>query len=269
MRKLVTFILLMILLTGCTRYAYFQSPLHTNTNSYKAIPTNRDKTPSAVYASGAITTGGANDNNRDGFTALIGSLHRSHNWGHFQAYYGLSGTLGRYKVDSVSNGTSLYRNNSMNDSLINARSGSKFFGSWGMVSGINFVWPFRGGGEWRVIGTELSWNQEFGKYLDFRQQLPDRAANLIDKNRRFLTIGVSTDLLLPITNGYLGVKMGGVFNPRSLKGYNKEGFPTTYSSSYFSNTFHLTLSRVTGFLQMNFGTYAVGLQLGANLRLGK
>ncbi|WP_315816080.1 hypothetical protein [Paraflavitalea speifideaquila] len=138
----ITCFLVIVILSSCTRYAYFQHPMHTNTNAYKTIPTKGEHIASATFASGSITTGGANDDHRDGFTAFLGSVYRSHNLGHFQAWYGVSGALGRYKVTSVTNDRDQYRNDNMNDSLINARQGGKFFGSWGAMGGINVVIPF-------------------------------------------------------------------------------------------------------------------------------
>ncbi|WP_315816081.1 hypothetical protein [Paraflavitalea speifideaquila] len=99
--------------------------------------------------------------------------------------------------------------------------------------------------------------------------MPDTAANLIDRNRQFLTLAIHSDILVPITGGFIGYKIAAVFNPRRLKGFDKYAKPESYNSNYVANTFHLTIRRVTGYCQLNIGSFALGLQLGANLRLGK
>jgi hypothetical protein len=267
MKKLLLACLPCLLLGGCfSRNAYYQNPLHTNSSSYKAIPLTSEKINAVTYASGAITTGAANEHIRDGFTAIMGSVHRSHNLGHFQAYYGLNGAWGRYRIGTMS-GTLDAR--FLDDSLINSRSGAKVFGALGAVGGFNVVVPFRYGGEWRVLGTEVSWNHEFGQYLQFRKQLPDSAANLIDRNQQSLSISFSTEILMPVGKDLVGCKTAVVFNPHRINGHNQMGSSTKYSSAYWSNTLHLTMRQVTIFGQLNIGSYAVGLQLGTNVRIGK
>jgi hypothetical protein len=273
MRPLIALCFLIFLVSSCTRYAYYQNPMHTNTNGYKAVPLHSEGIKTATYAEGALTFGGANDHLSDGFSALLGGIHRSHNFGHFQAYYGLTGALGSYKVADVhqtnSSGRNTYFNHSLNDSLINSMAGHKFFGSWGANGGINVVWPFDNGIEWRVLGAEVSWNNEFGNYQRFREKLPDTAANMIDHHRQFLTIGISTSIAFPTSHGSAGFKWAIAGSPRIVKGYDKEGVPADYSSSYFSQTFHITNQRITAYVQWNIGFKAMGMQLGSNVYLGR
>jgi len=269
MKPLFACCLVIFLLSSCTRYAYYQSPLQANTQGYKAIPLHQEGVASATYASGGFTAGGANELLSDGVWAFLGGLHRSHNFGHFQAYYGLTGSLGSYTVKEVTQSESnVYFNRNLNDSLISQLAGHKFFGTWGANAGINLVLPFDNGGEWRAVGGEVSWNNEFGDYLRFRQKLPDTAANLIDRNRQYFTLSLTTDLILPIKDGSVGFKFSFSGSPRTFNGYNKNRIPTTYSPAYFSQTYHVTKNMVTGYLQLNTGTKAMNIQLGANVRLG-
>lgn len=262
----ITFYLLAILLTGCTQYAYYQSPMHANTAIYKPIPLKKDSCSSAIYANGALTTGGTNENLRDGVKAFLGSLHKSHNFGMFQAYYGVSGALGRYRVERVYNSTNSYRNENLNDSLINGLSGNKFFGSYGAVGGINVVMPFRSG-EWRIIGTEISLTNEFGRYLDFRNSLPDTAANIIERKKTLFAMSISTDLIFALPNGSVGYKMAGSVGTNTLRGFDKNRKPIAYSLGYFSHCLHYESHRYSGSLQLTTGSYALYLQAGISVRL--
>lgn len=270
MRPLFACCMMIFFLSSCIRYAYYQSPLQANTQAYKAIPLHQEGVAAATYASGAFTGGGANDQLRDGLWAFLGGLHRSHNFGHFQAYYGLTGSLGTYHVKAIAQNPepSSYNNRNLNDSLIRQMAGNKFFGTWGANAGINVVLPFENGGEWRVVGGEVSWNNEFGDYLRFRQKLPDTAANLIDRNRQYLTLSLSTDVIFPVNNGSIGFKFSFSGTPRTINGHNRDRSPTTYSPAYFSQTIHVTKKNVTGYLQWNLGTKAANMQFGANVRLG-
>ncbi|MEJ0080084.1 MAG: hypothetical protein WDM78_03765 [Puia sp.] len=56
----------------------------------------------------------------------------------------------------------------------------KFFGSYGVSGGINIV-NASGKHEWRALGIEVTIQNEFGNYSDFRKSLPDSAANVIFK----------------------------------------------------------------------------------------
>lgn len=269
MRKtLLTLSLWLFFLTSCTQYAYYHSPVAVNTNSYKSIPLQSDDKKSALYASGVFTTGGANENLRDNFNAAIGSVHHSHNFGMFQGYYGVTGMLGQYKVDDYARQTGQrYRNLNLNDSVINSMAGSKSFGSWGAMGGINIVTPFGNKHEWRIIGAEFSWTREFGEYLDFRTKLPDTAANIIDRHRDHMTISISTNLVFHLKRGSIGYKAAAVLGTQRLYEYNKDRISSRYQPAYFSNTFHVTIQKFTGFWQVNVGNHSLSTQLGLNYKL--
>lgn len=275
MRKIIPYPLLIILFTSCTRYAYYQSPLHTNTHPYKTIPLKSEHSPVATYANATLTTGGANDKYQDGYVGVLGSGYRAHNFGRFQAFYGISGSWGSYKVDSFGGQRdSLYRNRyiarTVNDSLINKGAGRKSWGSVGGFAGINFVIPFRRrGGEWRALGAEMSWTHELGNYYDFRKKLPDTAANLIDRSRNFLTLAFSTELVGRFKNGSLSYKLAGGGSFRKMPGYAHDGTPMDYTSGFMSQTLAVTVNRVTVFGEWKIGSYSIGMHLGANVRLSK
>jgi hypothetical protein len=239
------------------------------------MPLKSDSVKTALYASGVLSTGGANYQQRDGFNAFVGSLYRTQNFSSFQAFYGVTGSLGIYHIKSYGftpsggTGPGVYYddNKNLNDSLLTVRSGGKFFGSFGVTGGIAYVVPFPGGGEWRFLGVEVNWQREFGDYLSFRNSLPDTAANLIDKHNNYFTLAIGTDIMGRTRNGSIGYKIAAVFAPRRLTQFDKNRRSFSKSSGYWSNTFHVTVKRVTGFTQLNFGTYAIDWQLGLNFRL--
>jgi len=254
----------MLLLSSCSQYAYYQSPFQSNTASYKTMPLYSDSIRSAVYANATFTTGGANSQYRDGINGGIVSIYRTHTSRNIQAFYGLTGTLGNYHVKPY---IGKVNNKNLDTTSINNNAGGKFFGGWGATGGFNFNIPFAKH-EWR-IGTELSWEHEFGKLLDFRSHLPDTAANLIGTSKNYMTAALTSDLVFHTPKGAIGYKIAVVKSMNLLHGYDRERIPYSVAPGYVSQTFHVTVNQVTGFSQVNFGTYSMSIQFGINYRLNK
>lgn len=255
---------LLLLLSGCTQNAYYQSPFQTNTASYKTMPLYSDSIRSAIYANATFTTGGANYQYRDGINGGIASIYRTHTFRHLQAFYGLTGTLGNYHVKPYVRDA---HNKNLDTIAINNNAGDKFFGGWGATGGLNLNLPFAKN-EWR-IGTEFSWQQEFGKLLDFRSHLPDTAANLIGASKNYMTLAFTSDLVFHTPHGAVGYKIAVVKSLSLLHGFNRNREPYSLAAGYLSQTFHVTVNKVTGFSQLNMGTYSISFQLGLNYRLHK
>lgn len=259
-------------LGSCASSAFYQSAVHNHTNSYKTIPHISDSISAAYYISGLLLDGGANYRFRDKYMGGIFSLYRAHNSGLFQAYYGITGGIGSYKVKGYGIDTSatIYRvNNNLDKTLITERSGRKFWGSIGGTGGINLVKSLGDKIEWRIIGTEFSWQREFGKYLNFRKNLPDTAANIIVKDRHYASLAFNTDFIILFPDGSVGFKTGPVYTLNRITQYNLQRLPSNYKAGYFSTTLHLTINQFTGFLQWNIGNYNIGSQAGINFRLRK
>jgi hypothetical protein len=253
-----------LLLSSCSQYAYYQTPFHTNTASYKTMPLYSDSIRNATYASATFTGGGANYNYRDGVAGGIASVYRTHTSRYLQAFYGITGMLGNYQVAPYKGKVN---NKNLDTVSINNSAGGKSFGGWGATGGVSFNLPFSKN-EWRV-GTEITWQQEFGQFLHFRNQLPDTAANLINTRRNEISIALTSDLVFHIGNGAIGWKQAFVRSFYRLHGFDKNRVPYDVIPAYVSETLHLTIHRVTGFTQLNFGTYAMSCQLGLNYRLGR
>jgi hypothetical protein len=265
-KLLITLSCAAILFTGCKESAYFQSPFQSNANTYKAMPRASQGMKAATYASGTFSAGGANHRWRDGVLSFTGSLHRGHAFGNFRAFYGVDGILGGYKVRPL-HGTGFLEHAYPNDSLIYSRSGRKFFGGYGASGGIYLAQPFNNGGEWRIIGTELSWQNEFGDYYSFRKNLPDTAANLNSRHRNYLTVGFHTDIDLKTGDGSIGLKLGAVLSTRKLTVTHSPGYTSGVNPGYFSMTWHYTHQRITSYWQTNIGTWSFISMFGLNYRL--
>src|SRR5450432_3183904 len=89
--------------SSCISTAYFYSPANASSVPYHAIPLKSDSLKGATYASSFFTLGGANDGWRDGVYAFQGRIHRSNNFGNFQAYHGANLSLGTYHIAEYDN----------------------------------------------------------------------------------------------------------------------------------------------------------------------
>jgi hypothetical protein len=252
--------LVCILLTGCASESYFQSPVHGNNAPYKTIPLQSDSIRSATYIGGNIFPGFANHRLRDTYFGGNGSLFRSHNFGNFQGYYGVNAMVGEYRVKYTTDlegdlQTSPY-----------FKQGDHFFGAIGGSGGINVVTPFRNG-EWRALGAEFSFQQEFGDYYKFRNKLPDSAIRYIDKRDHYFTWGLSTEILGKLGNNWqLGYKVAYIMNLHTLRSYQTGN---RLHPAYLSQTIHLSKNKTTGYAQLNAGTRVLGIQFGLNYRLSR
>jgi hypothetical protein len=266
-------ILALIFISGCKEYAYYQSPLQANDHPYKTTPLQSDSLQSATYISGHFMAGGANNRMHDNLFNFNFDVHRGHNLGpNFQGWYGAQLTLGGYDANKYeTNANSSNPGRAFDVTAVNATGGHKFFGAWGASGGLNVVVPFHRGGEWRIIGTELSYNHEFGDYLSFRQKLPAGAANGVNRDRYYWSMGYFTEIIAanPKTGLSGGYKLGLVTALKKLREDPVATSGNDFTPVYFAQTFHLTKDHITGYLSWNIGSYAMNVQMGANIRLGR
>ncbi len=142
MNRIYAACIIIPLFTSCIeRRTYYLSPQLANSNPYHAIPMKADSLKSAIYASTVFTSGSANDQGADHLFVFQGSVHRSNNFGIFQAYYGANLSLGSYHVSDYYN---MYYNQGYGnpyylDSLNHIPNSNNFFGSYGVSGGINIV----------------------------------------------------------------------------------------------------------------------------------
>jgi len=266
------------LISSCYyRQAYFLSPQNANTNPYHAIPMKKDSLKSAVFAGASFFHGSANDRGADQVYGFQGSLHRSNNFSIFQAYYGANLSLGSYQVTDYYNYGRGYGYPNPYDSAIHIPGAGCFFGSYGVSGGINIVVTHQHRtkyrhSEWRILGIETSLQKEFGKYSEWRDKLPDSAAEIILRKHFSAYLGLYTEWIW--TNRHkteVGFKigLGTDLNPGSSYSNYYYYRPYILPLYCFSITYHVTKARYTGFMQTNFGTYATNFQIGLSYRLGK
>lgn len=278
MKKLNFFIVgvMALCLTSCIPPAYYLSPFNTNSNYYHTIPLKSDSLKAATYANATLLGGGANYHYKDAVSAFQGSIYRSNNFGRFQAYYGAGITLGTYSLQQndiytyhYNPSPAIFPRFPIQDSVpvYFIPAASKFFGAYGFNGGIDYVIPLKHGGEWR-IGIETSLNNEIGDYLSFRKSLPDSLIDIVEKSNWTKTLGGYSDIIFKIDNtisfGYKIALGSAVISRSSYLGNQNNITPT-----YFSQTFHLTDKKLTGFLQFNLGTHSASAQLGINYKLSK
>ncbi|WP_276486002.1 hypothetical protein [Paraflavitalea pollutisoli] len=263
----------LLLLTSCVTRAIYQSPMHTNTNRYKPMPMHNEGSAAASYAGIHAAVGTANEHGQDQAFSFGTSFHRSHNFSFFQATYGATLELGDYKVNQYpiihdSLGGNTYRN--FDPVKINERAGHKFFGAYGLNGSVNVVAPF-GNAEWRVLGAELAWNQEFGRYLDFRKNMPTGAVTMADRKKTYFVWGVFTEMVGRVgDDNRLGYKLA-LFgtNRRIYDEWNTSNPNLDYvQAACLAQTLHFTVdNKVTIAAQVNLGTYAFSSTLSTIVRL--
>lgn len=246
-------------MTGCASESYFQSPLHSNTSPYKTIPMKADSIAAATYIGGNLTFGSANHRLRDSYFGFNGNLFRSHNFGSFQGYYGINAIVGQYRVNYTKDAEGVDQQSPY------FKQGNHFFGAVGGNAGINVVAPFRKG-EWRALGAEMSYQQEFGDYYKFRQKLPVNQIRYVDMRDHYFTWGLSTEILGDVGKQWqLGYKMAYIMSVNPL---HSQTNGNTLHPAWLSQTIAVTKSQTTGYVQMNAGTRVFGVQMGVNYRLG-
>ncbi len=249
-------ILVALAQAGCNRQSYFVSPYNGNNSVYHPIPLHADSIRSAYYAHVAFALGSANDEGADEVQTLHTGLSGSHNFGIFQGFYSLQVSAGNYRVAPW-------------DDQQEAK--NQFFGGWGGEGGLNVVASF-GNDEWRVLGIEAAWKQEWGDYLRFRKRLDYGAVDVLVKSPAFQTLGGYTEFVArrqDIAVGFrlaYGTVLGRSYRRRYLNNpYDRDYL--TYRYSHF--TIHLTRKKYTGFIRTHFATKASSALFGVNYRLGK
>ncbi len=280
--KYLTLLLCLLLLNGCieSRQGYYLSPNNSNSIPYHPIPLHSDSTRSAIYINGGYSIGNANYWGYDQVSVGQFGIQRSNNFGIFQAYYSANINLGAYNIADFYNCHYQYTGGLFStipvveDTIYHIHDQGKFFGSYGASGGINIV-NASGKHEWRALGIEATIQNEFGNYSDFRKSLPDSAANVIFKKTLTATMGLYTDIIWKSRHQMVfGLKFSGGFILNSKSNYSQmitdvKATTNIFPLTYFSPCFHVTRDKITGFVQLNFGSYADGLQAGFSYRLCK
>ncbi|MDB5192411.1 MAG: hypothetical protein JWQ96_1974 [Segetibacter sp.] len=244
--------------------AYYVSPFNANHNSYHPIPLQEDTIPTAFYAGLNIYTGSANELETDKVFSVQTNLSGAHNFKNFQTFYSANLSFGNYRILRIPPDAA----GSLNAGAINRSEGYNSFGGCGIDGGVNVVVPMPGG-EWRIIGVETSVQSDFGKYLEFRENLRDSAATYLARSDFFGTFGGYTELLGKFNSLTAGIRIayGTVLGSeyRNVNVNDIDGRKLVYD--YLKTTMHLTAKQFTGYLQLNFSRKASGAFIGMNYRI--
>ncbi|RYG04816.1 MAG: hypothetical protein EOO02_05230 [Chitinophagaceae bacterium] len=265
-KPILILVLVSCFLTSCITRQYFLSPFQATNQPYRAMPLISDSTKSATYAGGVLAVGGANQGLRDQTFQFQGEIHRAHvinNNFHFN--YGATGLLGSYTV-KLNAGNYTYGvapfAGQFGDGM--------FVAGAGVFAGAYYTIPLDWGGEWRVIGLESNFQKEFGEYGKMRKLLPDSLAEGIQRPDYFNTIGITTNLIRKFrkSKNKFGYRAG-IFISTTQVRDTKTMYAYNVIPAYVVNTVHFTKRRVTGYAQVNIGTYAANFMIGGSVRIGK
>jgi hypothetical protein len=174
------------------------------------------------------------------------------------------GTYTLNKFDSIDN------DQTVNYQAINQYAGTKLFGGYGADAGVDIILPIGGGGEWRVLGYEFSLTREFGRYLQFRNQIPYSYVTYLAPSNFYGSDGFFTELMM--FKGCLGFKlekgwvMGNQYNNLQIMDNSTQQLLQYH---YVNLTLSGIIKEFTVYLQLNSATKASGLRFGLNYRIAK
>lgn len=260
-----------ILLCSCFRQAYYVSPFNGMTAPYRTIPLHTDSMKAASYLNLQLFTGESNQQGRDRKQAVSLDFSRSHNFGVFQAYYGLGFTAGNYHavgMDTATTGFGLYYGS------LSPKRSNYFFGGAGADAGANVVAPFNGG-EWRIFGVEASVRQEFGDYVGARKAVPDSHGAVVIPDKFFGSSGVYSEVLVDAGSGsFVGLRLseGRAFGHKyhNLDVSRDTAFGNaSVRFNYFNLNLHYTHERFTAYVQFGTAGKSDHVLAGVNYRLGR
>ena len=264
-------VLAAFLITGCVgRQAYYVHPFNGLSQPFRTLPHHRDSVRSATYIQAALASGDANDYGLDRKFAGSANLSRSWNFGTFQGHAGLGFAAGNYRVSPYD--TFGINNATVNTRYLNERIGRYTFSGITADGAIN-ARADMGRGEWRFLGIEAALSREYGRYLQFRETLPDSVATLVVRSPWYASGGLTTEFVFgdPDRNwGFrfaYGTTIGN--NYRRYSGPDNTVFPRTLSFNYFNTAFQMTFDKVSFFAQGNLAEKAHSFLFGANVRIGK
>lgn len=246
--------------TGCS--PSYLHPMFGGSTAYHVMPLKSDSVHTGLYASGNLVIGAANEL-ADEQVYGQANMYVSHQFGFFNAWYGLNFSAGNYRLSNDENvSTQPYRRN-------------QSFGSWGGGAGINGTVPLkrrgRNKGEWRFLGVQGTFQKDFGNYLDFRKAVdPSMAENLVTSDK-LNTMGLYTELVMKNRRGYVSILLQYNF----LLGADYTFIDDTYYDysrtrryGYFSPACHFNFGRTSAVVQLNIGNRGMfNTMFGFNYRI--
>ncbi len=166
----ILIILCITVLSSCGSRRVYTTGSYGSIKSYTEKPHYTNKKVSATYISGDLSFGKHSQDGGDFDdvkTIAAVNIHRSTTGRFYNFYYGLGGTYGTYKFKE-----------GYGDLIADEE--KKSFYTVNFKSGINYTYS-RPKVDWRFIGVELAYLNEFGSYQD-------KLSELISSNDNELTI---------------------------------------------------------------------------------
>ncbi|HUX83895.1 MAG TPA: hypothetical protein VMV20_01590 [Chitinophagaceae bacterium] len=248
-----------VLLESCsTTYSFYGSPVFGKTASYTTKPLLSDSVHSATYSSLVFSDGFSNFFSQDPIYAGQLRLYQVRQFSLFHFFYGTDLMLGNYGIANYQ------------DTGVTTIVGNHFFGNLGISGGGDFSLPI-GKSEWRMIGVDLSLNQEFGSYLGFRMKQPVTIDTGVFKHSFLGTLALSSEWAFHTRHGEFGFKYEfGTYLGNQGFLANNFIFPPSglFHSSYrfYQFSFHVTFKQWTGYILEQGGTWEGDSRLGVIYR---
>lgn len=233
-------LILTISVISCSSPRIYTTGSYATIKSYTDKPLYKGEKESATYVSGDIAIGSheqredAEDHFKDNKTLFSAKIHRSTSRSFFNYYYGAGFAMGSYKFKRG------YSN------LVKDGEKSAFY-NFNLKTGININYN-RPKMEWRFIGIEFTYLNEFGPYQDKLKYLiesNDNGLEIINEKSLF-TYNLYSEYVFKSTKNEDGFLIG--FYVGDLLNYDKEEYG--YSASYHGLLFAIILKDLT--ISLNF-----------------
>lgn len=204
--------LLALAISSCSDHVYAPA-LRLADIAYMPKPIATDSNKSANYVSGGIgVTQSAYYN--DVLTSGQLNLSRANTFKHINLAYGVFGAAGNYHNNHLAPGDQYYFNN-------------KFFGAaGGRLSADYFI--HRGRFDFRIIGFEAAYSNEFGSYASFRNTVGNQDNYHADSRTNLFSMGATSEIVFRGRHNYqFGLRgfVGGTFGNNSIYNQYTDGHP--------------------------------------------
>lgn len=244
-------LLFALVVSSCSDHVYGPA-LRLADIAYMPKPISTDSVKSANYISGGIGIAQGSHYN-DLLTSGQLNLNRASTFKHFNVAYGVFGVAGNYHNNKLAKIDPYYFNN-------------KFFGAaGGRLSADYFI--HRGRFDFRFIGFEAAYSNEFGSYASFRKVVGDQEHYHADNRNNLFSMGVTSEIVFRNRHnqrfglrGFAGGTVGnnGIYNHytdgEALKIERLPSGPTFITLAYFMqlNNF-ITIIEVSSYAQLRVG----------------
>ncbi|WP_184546433.1 hypothetical protein [Mucilaginibacter sp. FT3.2] len=243
--------LLALVISSCSDHVYAPA-LRLADIAYMPKPLATDSAKAANYVSGGFGIAKSAHYN-DVLTSGQLNLSRANTFNHINLAYGVFGVAGNYHNNELAPGDRYYFNN-------------KFFGvAGGRLSANYFI--HRGSFDFRIIGFEAAYSNEFGNYSSFRKAIGNQDNYHADSRTDLFSMGATTEIVFRNRHNYqFGLRgfIGGTFGSNSI--YNR------YTDGHALNTDRLPngpgFATIAYFMQIKNFITVVELSSYAQIRVG-